>query len=54
MRDARMLTLSEQGLAVTVIAQRMGVTINSVRIRIKRARDRRASAIIPTLNDQEN
>lgn len=37
-RDARMLALHEQGLAVSIIAQRMGVTVNSARKRIHRAR----------------
>ena len=37
-RDLRMLALADQGVAVTAIAQRMGVTVNSVRERIKRAR----------------
>ena len=37
-RDQRMLALAEQGLPVGIIAQRMGVTVNSARIRIKRAR----------------
>ena len=42
-RDARMLALSEQGLNAAVIAQRMGLSINSVRTRIKRAREHRAA-----------
>ena len=43
-RDARMLALHEQGVSSAVIAQRMGVTIASVRARVKRARAERASA----------
>lgn len=37
-RDARMLALHEQGLTVAIIAQRMGVTVNSARKRIHSAR----------------
>ena len=37
-RDARMLALHERGLTVSIIAQRMGVTVNSARKRIYRAR----------------
>ena len=39
-----MLALSEKGVASAVIAQRMGVTIASVRERIKRARAQRDGA----------
>ena len=43
-RDARMLALFEQGMASAVIAQRMGVTVTSVRARIKRAQAQRDGA----------
>lgn len=37
-RDGRMLVLHEQGLTNGLIAQRMGVSLTSVRMRIERAR----------------
>lgn len=40
-RDSRMLMLKEQGLSSAVIAQRMGLSIASVRSRVRRARDQR-------------
>ena len=40
-RDARMLALHERSVPNSVIAQRMGVTVASVRARIKRARHNR-------------
>ena len=43
-RDARMLTLRENGVSNAVIAQRMGITVASVRARIKRARQQRERA----------
>ena len=43
-RDDRMLALNEQGVANAVIAQRMGVTPASVRVRIARARQRRGAS----------
>lgn len=43
-RDARMLELKNQGLSVTVIAQRMGITPCAVRLRILRAASAHSSA----------
>lgn len=37
-RDKRILALAEQGLAPSVIAQRMGITTHSARYRAKRAK----------------
>ena len=44
-RDARMLALYERGVPNSVIAQRMGVTIASVRSRVKRARHNRERCV---------
>ena len=38
LRDTRMLELANHGLAVSIIAQRMGITTNSARKRIQQAR----------------
>lgn len=41
-RDARILVLAESGLAASQISQRMGLSVSSVRNRLKRARLQRA------------
>lgn len=43
-RDVRMLALCDDGVSNAVIAQRMGITVASVRARIKRARQQRERA----------
>ena len=44
-RDARILVLAESGLSISLISQRMGLSVSSVRGRLKRARLQRARAV---------
>lgn len=53
-RDGRMLALHEQGLTNVLIAQRMGVSLTSVRIRIERARAMRDAPDAPSTRQSAN
>ena len=51
-RDARMLALTEQGVSATIVAERMGVTVNSVRMRVKRALAARSGGMMKKLQSK--